>query len=376
MKVEDEYMKIAFVVESLKMGGLEKVTTHIINALSDEYQIDLIVIKENTRFYQINKSINVIEGNIRYTFYEKAIRKIKRIFNNNFEKYHWKEIEYLSSLVEKNEYTYVIASDGFNSILVNTILRKSKMLNKVRFISWLHNDYNTYFNKYYSHYTLELIDSLKNSFAVVCLTDQDRLQYGQYNPNTVRIYNPLTMNSVKLSKLEKKEIVFVGRLVKEQKGLDYLLDIVEQLKDTNWKFRVVGNGVDQEWLQKEIKSRNLTESIILHGSVKENIEDIYANASIFISTSRWEGFGLVITEAMSCGLPVISFDNSGPREILDEGKFGFLIPKYDIGKFSDKIKELISKEDKLKEYSENSLRRSQDFSIELIKQEWIRILSN
>lgn len=368
-------MKIAFVVGSLHMGGLEKVTVHIVNALSSAYDIDLIVLNKNNNFYSINESVNVMEGYINYSFFEKVVRKFKKYVLNDFSKIFYKEIQFLNQLYEKNNYDYIIASDGMNSMLVNEIISNNNISTKTKLISWLHNDYNTYFNNYYRHYTNNLIDCLKNSFRVVCLTNEDKSQYGRYNTNTVRIYNPLTINAMKVTKLKQKEIIFVGRLIKEQKGLDYLLEIAQQIKDTGWKIRVVGSGADADWLYNEIKSKNLIDNVILHGPVKENIEDIYANASMFISTSRWEGFGLVVTEAMACGLPVISFDNSGPKEILDEGKFGVLISKYDIEEFVEQIKELIHDKDKLEEYSEKSLKRSQDFCIELIKEEWTKILN-
>src|SRR5699024_31896 len=102
----------------------------------------------------------------------------------------------------------------------------------------------------------------------------------------------------------------------EQKGLDYLIEIGKVLNE-NWEILVAGDGADKDTFNQMIKENYLEDKIILKGSLKsEELVDLYKSGSIFISTSRWEGFGLVITEAMSFGLPIVSFNNSGPREIL------------------------------------------------------------
>src|SRR5699024_4738402 len=105
---------------------------------------------------------------------------------------------------------------------------------------------------------------------------------------------------------------------------------------------VAGDGADKDTFNQMIKENYLEDKIILKGSLKsEELVDLYKSGSIFISTSRWEGFGLVITEAMSFGLPIVSFNNSGPREILKNGQYGILVEQDNVEEFSRKVNELV-----------------------------------
>ena len=105
-----------------------------------------------------------------------------------------------------------------------------------------------------------------------------------------------------------------------------------------------------------------------------NIIKHYINASIFISTSRWEGFGLVITEAMECGLPVVAFNNSGPQEIIESMKNGILIEKYDIENMIENLIYLIDNKTVRCSIAKNAIERAQDFNMKNIMRKWIEIL--
>lgn len=368
-------MKVAIVIGSLtSIGGLEKITVLLANQLSDVYDVDLISFSENKGHYQLNPKLNVIEKNIKYSFFEKVFKKIcKNVFRiNRFS--HYKEVSFLDNILKSNHYDVIIASDGDQCMSVNDTIKYQEK--PIKFISWMHNDYDVYFNKYFRQYKDKLADSLSSSSYVVTLTNKNQDEYAIHNKNTIRIYNPLTLDFPKQSSLKNKEIIFVSRLVKEQKGLDFLINIATRLRHTDWKIRIVGEGKDSCWLESAVKAHDLQDVVILHGAVTENIQELYANASIFVSTSRWEGFGLVITEAMACGLPVVAFENSGPNEILSQGDYGILVPQYDTNVFANSLQELIDNPIKLAMYSEKSLQRSEDFSIEKIIKQWKNIIEN
>lgn len=107
----------------------------------------------------------------------------------------------------------------------------------------------------------------------------------------------------------------------------------------------------------------------------DNVKDHYLESSIFVSTSRWEGFGLAITEAMECGLPVVAFDNSGPKEIISKPNInGVLVGNYNINKFADEIISLIENDEKRASMSLESIKRAQDFKIDNIIKQWIKII--
>ena len=103
----------------------------------------------------------------------------------------------------------------------------------------------------------------------------------------------------------------------------------------------------------------------------DDVKKYFLESSIFVSTSRWEGFGLVITEAMECGLPVVAFDNSGPKEIINKNEVnGILVPNHDIEIFAEKLFELINNEKKRKSISYNAILRAKDFNVKNIIKEW------
>ena len=132
-----------------------------------------------------------------------------------------------------------------------------------------------------------------------------------------------------------KYFISVGRL-EYQKGHDLLIEIFKKFKeggDTDWKLLIVGEGSLRNQLQSQINRLNLKEEITLVGATTD-IKKYYAIGDIFLLTSRWEGMPLVIDEALYFELPVIAFDcETGPREMIDDGVNGFLIPVADSDRF-------------------------------------------
>ena len=106
---------------------------------------------------------------------------------------------------------------------------------------------------------------------------------------------------------------------------------------TQWKLIIVGDGVLKKELESKIKALNLQDSIILKPFTKD-IEREYLNASIYVMTSHFEGFGMVLAEASSYGLPCIAFDiKTGPSDIIENEKSGFLVEDNDLQGYADKL---------------------------------------
>ncbi|MGL4971668.1 MAG: glycosyltransferase family 4 protein [Culicoidibacterales bacterium] len=361
--------KIAFIVSALTMGGVQKITVQLANELAkkSENRVEIIVLNGTESYYETECKVTFL--NVHYNFANKVIRKVSNEFIHNLYLSNHLYFKALKKHFKKRNYDTIIASDGHMTMLLNEL-----NVSSVKKIGWMHNEYDTYMNNYYSAFKKKFCISLKNMDNLVVLTKQDQEQYQKHNPKTKAIYNPLTVETSKIANLDSKEILFVGRISREQKGLDILLDVIQQTCLNDWNLKIVGEGKDTEWLENEIQKRDLTNKIILHGPVKEDIDEIYANASVFVSTSRWEGFGLVITEAMSCGLPVIAFENAGPKEIIDR-KYGILVPKKDTDLFAKELSRLIENNDELERYQKLSLQRSKDFKIDKIIQEWEEIIN-
>ncbi|MGG4407199.1 glycosyltransferase family 4 protein [Niallia taxi] len=368
-------MKISFVNDGFDMGGVERVTIKIANSLQENgHQVSLIDFSgKNHYYYDINKDIkirNVIsERVLKRKLIRKALLYKYRISNKQNSIYYlYKEqIDQLIKFVKENRPDILVVCQGILTAAIPWVKREIK---DTKIIAWQHNDFDVYVNDYYKEFVDDYLFGVKQADKVICLTNADIRKFKSFNNNSCNIYNPLTISEEKLSNLESKYIVFVGRLKIEQKGLDYLIPIGKSL-GKDWKIVVAGDGPDREKFQKLISDNNLQDKFILKGSVSsEELVDIYSSGSIFISTSRWEGFGLVITEAMACGLPIISFKNLGPNEILNQGKYGILIENYDVQEFVVNLKELMVNPEKRKYLQGKSLERVTDFKIEKILQDW------
>jgi glycosyltransferase involved in cell wall biosynthesis len=211
----------------------------------------------------------------------------------------------------------------------------------------------------------------------VVLTDDDKKKMKKYlNINCKRIYNPLSFISMHKSKCVNKNIICVARLLQQQKGLDLLINAFckVSLIHKDWKLYIVGDGPDNYKINRLINRMDLKNQVIVK-PFTTNIQDYYLNSSIFISSSRWEGFGLVITEAMECGLPVIAFANSGPKEIVNkQNENGILIPCGDVDKLSEAMINLIEDKDKRLQIAKASIIRAKDFNIDIITSQWREIL--
>ena len=214
--------------------------------------------------------------------------------------------------------------------------------------------------------------------AYIVLTNYDKNKIlSEKSVHTQVIYNPLSFTSELKSECKNKQILFVGRLVEEQKGLDLLIEAFKQISyyEPEWRLCIVGDGEDREKLINLIKANKLEENIELH-QFTNDVKSFYRNSSIFISTSRWEGFGLVITEAMECGLPVVAFRNSGPQEIINKNNVnGILVENGNVNELVKSVLNLIRDEKVLIEMSKESIKRAKDFSIEETAQEWINLFN-
>jgi glycosyltransferase involved in cell wall biosynthesis len=145
--------------------------------------------------------------------------------------------------------------------------------------------------------------------------------------------------------VEKKRIIAVGRL-DYQKGQDLLLKAWKRVEEAHpdWRFDIFGDGQEKAALDSQISNLNL-KTVTLHPSTTD-IYTEYLNSDFLVCSSRWESFGLILIEAMSCGIPAVSFDcNNGPRSIIADGKDGLLVKNGDTDDLADKINYLIEHPD-------------------------------
>ncbi|THD66779.1 glycosyltransferase family 4 protein [Robertkochia marina] len=191
--------------------------------------------------------------------------------------------------------------------------------------------------------------------------------------NTLVIPNPISQLPKGVSSQENKRIIVVGAH-SPNKGYDMLINIWQQVQPSfpDWELHVYGDMDPQLTYPRLVKRKKLSK-IYFHGAVK-NIWAKYLESSILLSTSRSEGFGIVLIEAMACGLPCIAFDcPSGPADIISHGENGFLIKLNDIQSYVDKTKLLIENNEIRLKMSEKARQNSLNYLPDQINEQWNRL---
>ena len=199
--------------------------------------------------------------------------------------------------------------------------------------------------------------------------------------DTTKIYaipNPLTINSncYRYSVVTKEStLLYVGRLENTQKRVDRVIDVWSRIESvfSNWNLQIVGDGPDRTYLQSISKGCN---QIVFKGFA--NPIDYYMTASILLLTSEYEGFGLVIIEAMRFGVvPVVYGSYSAVYDIIEDGVDGIIIPKTDEGfnssVMAEKIMSLMNDSDKLNAMALAAIEKSKNYSIDIIYNQWMEV---
>ncbi len=216
----------------------------------------------------------------------------------------------------------------------------------------------------------------KKNVKVIALTQFDTRIFLKQNIEATCIPNSLASfpRPKKLAPLKKFHCLSIGRLDKV-KGFDRLIDIANELRDENFIFSIVGSGEERLNLKRKIIKLKLAHSVKIINASK-NLEDFYSNADIFLLTSRTEAFAMVILEALSFGLPVISYNCPvGPAEIIRNNYNGFLIKDGCTEQFCKIIKLLASNKTLRKEIAVGALETSKDYSPDKIYQLWAKCLN-
>lgn len=222
--------------------------------------------------------------------------------------------------------------------------------------------------------------AVKYGDAMVVLTKEALAEIGNFHGNAriEQIYNPYVMvPSPHAYDINSKKIISCGRFT-PQKGFDMLVDVAEKVlkKHPDWTWDIYGDGSAKSELVSKIKLKGLSDRVLLKG-FSSQLEDIYRNCSIYALTSRYEGFGLVLIEAMSQRLPCVAFNcKCGPSEIINDGKNGFLIECFDIDKMAKKINLLIENDRLRADFSRQASVINGDFSKELFLKKWNRLFAD
>lgn len=204
----------------------------------------------------------------------------------------------------------------------------------------------------------------------IILTNEEVASWPELD-NIRVIPNPVTTATNLQSDCSARQVIAVGRY-DPQKGFDRLIDAwqIVARQHPSWQLRIYGEGSLRPSLQKQIDDLGITDVCTLEPTVS-NITEKYSESSIFVLSSRFEGFGMVIVEAMTCGVPAVSFAcPCGPRDIIQDGVDGFLVENGDIEGLAEKICHLIEHDEERKEMGRLAGLHAQRYQMKHIAQQW------
>ena len=211
--------------------------------------------------------------------------------------------------------------------------------------------------------------------ALVLLTKQDADSW-RGTTKTYVIPNSLPFYPQESSTCENKRAICVGRL-SEQKGMEYLIEAWSYVHKNHpdWKLDIYGYGELKEEMTRSIATLNLTDVININEPTNEIIQK-YLESSIYIMSSRFEGFGMVLLEAMACGVPCISFDCPyGPADIIRNGEDGFLVEHLNTRALANSICQLIEQPELRKQFGEKAKKNITRYSKDNVMKQWTELFN-
>ncbi len=388
--------KICFLTDSIfSIGGVQRVTAVIAKELSKEYDVTIVTFDKVE-----NKDLSLYElqeARIKYRFFQyPEISQTKQllckivsgIYLNLHMKSKWSSNIYAhssfpykrrSALVKELELGNYDIIIGVHAPLSARMATIKKQLPNVKIIGWIHNSFEALFSKT-STYIGEnrknhYIHQFKKLDKVIVLCNHDAETY-HHHDHTFRpyvIYNPLTLKPGKASKGNSHRFLAIGRFSHMHKGFDLLIEAFNlfAIKNKEWQLDIVGEGVEESLYRSLIHKYKLDKRIKIHPFSK-NIQNYYSEAQIYVLSSRWEGFGLVLVEAMAHGLPVISSDLPTSKEIM--GNYGMYFKNGDFKQLAQRLEEATNITWQTK--SNEALEIIQKFKIENIIKQWKIIIEN
>lgn len=384
--------RICFLVDSIfSFGGVQRVTAVIAKALAKDYDVTIVTLDKSsdkdTSLYDLQ------EADIHYRFFQFPKTnpfkwKCSKVYSALYRKIlpHTKLTSewysHSSFLSEKREALVQELNSGNYDVIVGVhaslavrIAACKSELGDAKLIGWIHNSYQALFGKD-SRYCIgpELIKYYEFQLAklhhTIVLCQYDAQQY--HFPTDV-IYNPLTLKPGTLSTGSSKKFLAVGRFSCLHKGFDLLIQAFRLFaeKDKEWTLDIVGEGVEEPIYRKMIDEYGLQDRITIH-PFTNHIQSYYSDAQVYVLSSRWEGFGLVLVEAMAHGLPIVSSDLPTSKEIM--GDFGLYFENGNIEQLAQQLEEATHLDWQRK--SKEALEIAKRFDLNTIIDQWKQLLED
>ena len=386
--------KVCFLVDSIfSFGGVQRVTAVIAKELAKDYDVTIVTFdhpdsKDTTLF-------GLSESPVKYRFFSyPPVRKLKKLlckaysglyrkarlqglFASNLYAYSSFPSELRMALADELRQGYYDTIIGVHAPLAARLATLMPLLPGVRCIGWIHNSFEALFSPSSRYIGPELkrhyVYQFRKLHATVLLCQHDADSYLAYDKSFVPtvIYNPLTLLPGKPSTGDSKRFLAVGRFSPLHKGFDLLIDAFHLFaqKDSEWTLDIVGEGEEEKIYRQKIAQYKLENRILIHPFTND-IQAYYSQAQVYVLSSRWEGFGLVLVEAMAHGLPVVSSDLPTSKEIM--GDFGLYFQNGHIEELAERLHDATKIDWKKK--SAEAFIIARRFDLSQIAGQWQKIL--
>ena len=379
-------MKILYIINKMtNLAGIERILTCKMNYLSEktDYSVFLVTYEQPNQAlsFQINNKITYLpinapipqrEGMTLYRWI-KAYISARKVFKREFK--HLLE-NIRPDIVISTGYAYPVLDiifDASRQIHAKTIMESHVKGDTVSMKKYIFNHTLAFLFSFWDYYILRKI---KKADCVVTLTQEDKEFWRSYTKRIEVIPNILTITPKKVIDYRTKRIIAAGRYV-HQKGFDLLLEAWHLINKnvSDWHLYIFGNE-NRDPYQKIVDKYHMNDNTHLMGVTKD-IEEEFSKSSIFVLSSRFEGFGLVLAEAMSCGLPCVSFDCPyGPRDIITDREDGILVENGNIEELSKAIEKLMTDEGLRQSMGEKALINVARYDSRNIMNRWEELFSS
>ena len=375
-------MKIIYCTHSTyNPGGMERVLYNKVKYFSEQMHWDVTVVTTDQHnrlpFYPFPESVRMIDLGINY-----SEDNVKRTFGKiyGYLKKRKKHRRLLEKLLMQEKADIVVSLYPSESSFIPDIKDGSRKVLEIHYCKFFRLQYGRKgllgaIDKWRTWQDERIV---RRFDKFVVLTNEDRGYWGNL-PNIEVIPNAAMFVADRYSDVSVKRVIAVGRL-DYQKGFDRLIQAWEIVnksgKYDDWRLDIFGQGDWKDMLQGMIDKKGLNGSAFINKPTK-NIGDEYADSSMLVMSSNYEGFPMVMIEAMACGLPVVAFDfKCGPKDIIRNEENGLIIHNGDIKALADGIMKLMEDTENRKRMSLNARKIVDTYSEKAVMEKWIGLFNN
>lgn len=374
-------MRILYIIDGMfNAAGRERVIANKASCLTNlGHQVTIITTNQRNRtsYYPLPKEVDMYDLDINYDDYSGknmlskvlAYRAKSKLFSkrlNNYLSEHPQDVlvalmdRYVPAILQWKDLCVTVYENHFNKFAMYD-LRESRTRQALQQTVYRMKDW------FYTRFYYRRLDI----FAV--LTEEDKTYWGRSFHNIMCMPNSINYDDTTTAPLNNRIVISVGRLT-YQKGYDRLVSIWQQVEPLHpdWQMHIYGSGEDEEALHRQISDAHLHNISIF--APTPDIASKLLSASAYVMTSRFEGLPMVLLEAMSAGLPLVSFDcKCGPKDVIADGTNGYLVPDGNLDLMAQRLDTLLSNEDLRRKMGKTAKEHARNYSHQAIIARWIAL---